>query len=109
MRPFALPAVDYRDDPLVHTQRNRLQSFFGFSTLPMFSSSWGVCFSLKANSSGSNRKSFDTVLSRCNGVQARRLFSNSVVVIHRSGLENRADPLTRTTFRDCGPPSPRGS
>src|ERR1700687_5762030 len=34
----------------------------------MVSTIWGICFSLKANPSGSNTKSFDTVLPRCDGV-----------------------------------------
>jgi hypothetical protein len=31
----------------------------------MVSTIWGICFSLKANPNGSNEKSFDTVLTRC--------------------------------------------
>jgi hypothetical protein len=31
----------------------------------MVSTIWGICFSLKANPNGSNEKSFDTVLPRC--------------------------------------------
>jgi hypothetical protein len=36
----------------------------------MVSTIWGICFSLKANPNGSNEKSFDTVLPRCDGMGA---------------------------------------
>ncbi len=48
------------------------QSFSEFSTLLLVSTIWGICFSLKANPNGSNEKSFDTVLPRCEGVEQHR-------------------------------------
>ena len=37
----------------------------------MVSTIWGICFSLKANPSGSNAKSFDTVLPRFNRAEPK--------------------------------------
>jgi hypothetical protein len=61
------------------TQRDGLQSFFEFFTLLMVSIIWGICISLKAIPNGSNTKSFDTVLPRCDQAdRLRRLMFSSV-------------------------------
>ena len=81
-------SVGRRLGHLLHTQRDGLQSFFEFSTLLTVSTIWGICFSLKANPSGSNPKSFDTVLPWCD--RARTITPRCVHLLTRSSSSLRS-------------------
>jgi hypothetical protein len=71
----------------------------------MVSTIWGICFSLKANPSGSNTKGFDTVLPRCD--RARTITPRCVHRLTRSSSSLRSAitvskaELQQRTFPAC--------
>src|SRR5437763_3911050 len=78
-------------------QFDRLQSFFRFTSTSNLSTTWGICFSLKGNSSSFNPKGFVTVLPRSSPT-----LTEAGCLVGSGGVADGKIPRSRRALRPVG-------